>query len=94
MDKSKCKISFETLENNKGKGSGFFCEINIDFPIKYALFTNNHVLNEFNIEIGNTIEFDYLELQKSFFSSSYNVAKKKIKITENRRVFTDKELDA
>ena len=46
MEKSMCKISFETIDGKKGKGSGFFCEIDINFPFKYALFTNNHVLNE------------------------------------------------
>ena len=80
MDKSMCKISFETLKGDKGKGSGFFCKID-NFPIKYGLFTNNHVLNELNIEIGETINFEYLEV------------KKEIKITEKRRVFTNKELD-
>ena len=57
MDKSMCKISFETLKGDKGKGSGFFCKID-NFPIKYGLFTNNHVLNESNIEIGETINFE------------------------------------
>ena len=60
LEKSMCKISYETLEGKKGKGSGFFCEMN-NFPIKYALFTNNHVLNELNIKIGNKIHFEYLE---------------------------------
>ena len=93
MEKSMCKISFETDNGEIGKGSGFFCEIN-NFPIKYALFTNNHVLNESNIEIGKTINFECLELQKSLlFSSSYNTIKKKIKITDKRQVFTNKELD-
>ena len=59
LDKSMCKISFETEKGEKGKGSGFFCEID-NFPIKYALFTNNHVLNESNIEIGSKIHFEYL----------------------------------
>ena len=86
-----CKISFKTLDNNKGKGSGFFCKININFPIKYALFTNNHILNETNLEIGKKINFEYLE--KSLFSSSYNIIKKQIEITWNRRIFTNKELD-
>ena len=47
-DKSMCKISYETLDNKRGKGSGFFCKLD-NFPIKYALFTNNHILNEFNM---------------------------------------------
>ena len=92
MDTSMCKIYFETLDNNKGKGSGFFCKIN-NFPIKYALFTNNHVLNETNLEIGKTIKFEYLELKKTILSSSYNITKKQIKITDNRKIFTNKELD-
>ena len=60
-DKAMCKISFETLDNKKGKGSGFFCKLE-NFPIKYALFTNNHILNGFNIEIGKKIKFEYLEI--------------------------------
>ena len=87
-----CKISFETKKGEKGKGSGFFCEID-KFPIKYALFTNNHVLNESNIEIGSIIHFEYLEFHKSLFNSSYKQSKKEIKVTQNRKVFTNKELD-
>ena len=56
MEKSMCKISFENDKGEIGKGSGFFCEID-NFPIKYALFTNNHILNETNIEIGKKINF-------------------------------------
>ena len=84
LEKSMCKISYETIKGKKGKGSGFFCEMN-NFPIKYALFTNNHVLNELNIEIGNTIHFEYLD--------NSILSEKKIKIKENRKVFTNKELD-
>ena len=94
MDKSMCKITFETLKGEKGKGSGFFCKID-NFPIKYALFTNHHVLSESNIEIGKTINLEYLELQKSllYLSSSYKIVNKQIKITEKRKVFTNKKLD-
>ena len=92
LDKSMCKISFETEKGEKGKGSGFFCEID-NFPIKYALFTNNHVLNESNIEIGSKIHFEYLGFHKSLLNSSYKPSKKEIKITLNRKVFTNKELD-
>ena len=90
MEKSMCKISFETDRGEIGKGSGFFCKID-NFLIKYALFTNNHVLNESNIEIGKKINFECFE--KSIFNSSYNTIKKKIKLTEKRHVFTNKELD-
>ena len=40
---------FKRIENNIStnmKGSGFFCELDENFPIKYALFMNNHVLDE------------------------------------------------
>ena len=43
MEKSMCKLTYETIEGKIGKGSGFFCEIDIKFPFKYALFTNNHI---------------------------------------------------
>ena len=43
-------------------GIGFFCEINDDnIPIKKALFTNNHVLNESNIKNNKIIELEYLK---------------------------------
>jgi len=88
-EKSMCKILFETMVGELGKGSGFFCEFEKNFPIKYALFTNNHVLDESNIEIGNTIHLECLE--QSLFDSIY--IKKEIKINDKRRVFTHKELD-
>jgi len=73
-----CKIKDKT----SGIGTGFFCEINGDaIPFKKALFTNNHVLNEEYIEKNKEIEFEYCK------------EKKKIKITENRKAFTKKELD-
>ena len=88
-DKAMCKISYETLDKKQGKASGFFCELD-NFPIKYALFTNNHVLNESSIELGKKIYFEYLEKSSS---NLYNTKEKKLKITENRKVFTNKELD-
>ena len=84
LEKSMCKITYETLTGGKGKATGFFCKID-NFPIKYALFTNNHVLNDSNIETGNTIHFEYLE--------NSLLSQKKIKIKENRKVFTNIELD-
>ena len=65
----------------------------LQLNIKYALFTNNHVLNESSIEIGKTIHFECLELRKSLFYSSYNINKKEIKITDKKQVFTNKKLD-
>ena len=83
MERSMCKIL------SGEEGSGFFCEFDNNFPIKYALFTNNHVLNEFDIKIGSKIKFEYF--QESLFKSSY--IKKEIEINENRRILTNKELD-
>jgi len=60
MERSICKISFETEKGEKGKGTGFFCEID-NFIIKYALFTNNHILNKSSIEIGKIIYFECLQ---------------------------------
>ena len=59
-----CKISFNNLdkkETKTWKGSGFISEMNIDnFPFKYALFTNNHILNKSSIELDSIIKFkDY-----------------------------------
>ena len=70
MEKSMCKIFYEKIEDNeikKGKASGFFCEID-EFPIKYGLFTNNHVLNENDIKKGNIINIECLnKLSYCFF---------------------------
>ena len=93
LEKSMCKIKSKTNSNKKITGSGFFCKLN-NFPIKYALFTNNHVLDESNIEIGKKITFEYLQHKKNLlFNSSDKYIKKEIKIIEKRRVYTRKELD-
>ena len=94
MEQSMCRIEFEKLEDNKlknGHGTGFFCEIEGNFPIKYALFTNNHVLNESNLEIGKIIKFKYFKSKS--FSNSYNIVEKVIKLTSNRKIFTNEKLD-
>ena len=83
MEKAMCKIKFEKIVDNKiktGKATGFFCKID-NFPIKYGLFTNNHVLDENDIKVGKIINIEY------------NNEKKKIKIDEKRRTYTDEELD-
>ena len=80
-----CKINFKTIKNGEikdGKGTGFFLEINDDnIPFKKALFTNNHVLNKNSIEMNKEIVFEYCNKIK------------KIKITENRKAFTNNELE-
>ena len=91
LEKSICKISFETFSGQKGWGTGIFCELN-DLSMKYALFTNNCILNEEHIKKGREINFECLEFQKSLFGSSYKTVQKKIKIEGDRKVFTNREL--
>ena len=93
MEKSICKIESISKNGDKKKGSGFFCKLNDNFPIKYALFTNNHILDESNIEIGKTIKLEYLENQKLSINSLYNLSQKEIIITEKRKIYSNKELD-
>ena len=80
-----CKIRIITKKGGKKVNvtyTGFFCEINDDnIHPKKALFTNNHILNEKDIENNKEIE---LEILKSI---------KKIIITGDRRKCTSKELD-
>ena len=71
MEKSMCKIESTSEKNEKKKGSGFFCKLGDNFPIKYALFTNHHILDESNIEVGKTIKFECLKNKKKLFNSSY-----------------------
>ena len=90
MEKSICKIIYEKKVNNKikkGKATGFFCEIE-EFPIKYGLFTNKHVLGEDDIKKGN-INIEVLNES----SNQPPYLKKKIKIDKKRRVYTGKDLD-
>ena len=81
-EKAMCRIKYKNGKNEKCFGTGFFCKINRNFPIKYALFTNNHILDDKTLEIGNTIHLE-----------CYNSIKKKIIINEKRKIFTDKRLD-
>ena len=89
MEKSMCRINFERVETNqirKGKGTGFFCKIEKpEFPIKYCLFTNNHVLIEENLQLDSKISFEYYTGEKYI--------EKEIKIDKKRKVFTSKDLD-
>lgn len=71
-----CIISVE-----KARGTGFFCKIYVNFKLKNALFTNNHILGENLIKIGNKINI------------IYNESYKQIEITKNRFICTNPELD-
>ena len=91
MEESMCKIYFEKIENNKenneikeGTGTGFFCEIDKieNFPFKYGLFTNYHVLNEYNLKK----EYIIIEF---YDKSSYK--KNKIKLDDKRKILKIKK---
>ena len=81
MEEAMCKL----INDNK-KGTGFFCEtVNENFPMKYWLFTQNHVLNETNIKLNKIINFEY------YTGDKYII--KEIKIDGKRKVYTNKELN-
>ena len=71
-----CKIITE-----KGNGSGFFCVIPFKNEKIKMLFTNNHVLNNESIKVGNIIKCAYKEKIKI------------IEITKERFSHTNSELD-
>lgn len=80
---------FEMGENSMVKifskeknGSGFICKIkDKELNFSYALFTNNHVLGEEELQEGEKISFEY--------KNKYRY----IKLNGDRRIFTDTELD-
>jgi len=80
-----CKILSQKIINEKLEpisGTGFFLEINKEnIPLKKCLLTNNHILNENDIKINRDIIIEYKN------------EKKEIKITENRKVYTNEVLD-
>jgi len=80
-ENSMCKIKYE-IDNLIKYGSGFFCEIDDnDIPFKVALFTCNHIINEDHINNSKIINLEYMNEQKE------------IKITGERRIYTDKFWD-
>ena len=85
-------ISFDILEKCSekktatckiltGKGTGFFCKLNLKNKSIIALLTNNHVLNKEKIKLGSKIEIEH------------NKEKKVIEITKNRFTCTNEEYD-
>ena len=75
MEKAMCKIKYKKYDKDikLSKAMGFFCEFK-NFPIQYALITNNHVIDENNININKKITIEYIE---------YNNEKKKRKKKRN-----------
>ena len=62
-------------------GTGFFCQITIKYKTIKFLFTCNHVLDQSKIQIGSTIQLKHKDTTNN------------IKITKNRFVCTNEELD-
>ena len=74
-----CKI----INNEGNKGTGFFCRIPINDKLMPFLITNNHILDESEIENNKILEFSIND-GKRF---------KKIKLDDSRIKYTNKELD-
>ena len=67
-----------------GHGTGFFCNIQYNYNTILKVFmTNNHVLNEEDIKIGNTIKFS-INNEKIFYE---------IKLDESRKIYTNYNYD-
>ena len=94
-EKKMCKITLDKLN-----GSGFFFEIKKDYgiPIKKALFTCNHVIDEQylklnnKIKIKNKLENKFINIKNNelYTLDNYTIGEKKSK---RRKIFTDKLLD-
>ena len=72
-----CIIKGINKNNSPITGTGFFCKIPFNNKTIKVLFTNNHILNENSISIGNTIKIIYQNQIKE------------IKITKERLCCTD-----
>ena len=90
MENAVCRIHFENEVHIQSVATGFFCEIEaLDIPIKLALFTNYHVLNENNIE--KSIKFDIISKSYNNNFNIYNT--KEIKVNVGRKIIYSKTYD-
>ena len=84
-ENSMCRIKTQKIIKNKLenlKASAFLLQFQFnDIPFNKCLITNNHILDKKDIQIGKEVKF------------IHNNIEKKIKITKERRVFTDEKLD-
>ena len=78
MEKSVCKITKSNLKT-KTSGTGFLCNISTT-PV---LITNNHILDENDIQIGNEFSISFEDGEKT----------KIIKIDKNRKKYTINKLN-
>jgi surface protein len=77
MNKCVCKI------HGKGEGTGFFTKIPFNSQLLPVLITNNHSLSGKDIKNNNKITL----------SLNHNKKTKEIRIDEDRKIYTSKELD-
>ena len=82
MENCICKI----YKENGEIGTGFFCEIPFNNNLLKVLITNNHVLNENEIEDNKIIKISIMNKEKE-------EKVKKIEIDNKRKKYTNKELD-
>ena len=80
-------LIINTNDDNKINGTGFFCELKIKGQKIKGLFTNNHVLNQNDIQIGKKIKINIRDIEKDI-----NI-EKSIQITKERFTLTNEELD-
>ena len=92
MEKAICKINYLNPQNYEGTGTGFFCEIdNKSIPIKKALFTNYHVLNESNSK--EIVNFDIINTVITDQKYIIEYKGKEIKVNDGRKKIYNKDLD-
>ena len=78
-----CKI----YQKNGGKGTGFFCKIIFQNKLLPVLITNNHLLNENNIQNDEIIEFTMYNKEENSYKDF------SIKIDNSRKRYTNSEID-
>ena len=83
MENCICKI----YKDNGTIGTGFFCEIPFNNNLLKVLITNNHVLNENEIDNNKIINISIINKEKK------KEEIKRIEIDNKRKKYSNKELD-
>ena len=101
MKRTICNIS----ANNKGKGTGFFCNINYDdWEILRVLITTNNVLDKFDISPGQKIKISLNDgeiskeilidgKRKTYISQEYGITIIEIKSTDGLKLDSFLDID-
>ena len=82
MENCICKI----YKNNEVIGTGFLCKIPFNNNLLKVLITNNHILNENDIENNKIIDIN-------IYNKDKKEEIKEIIINKKRKKYTNKELD-